>query len=362
MIDVKIGISKNKKIKNAVKEATSDFGNPLLIIVCAEVSIFSDTIKIVSEKYPKATVIGTTGYYLSYGGANEEGMVLIAIEGWISISADTIENVSKYPVLSIEKVRNSVKKINAGEENTVCLEFCTGNEEVLVSTLNSILKKNNIKLIGGTSQGVNENLEKLVALNGNIYNDAAVYVFIKNLNGKIKTYSENIYKDNNERMLITKVDELDRRIIEIDGKSAEDVYCEKLNISHDDIEKYSMRNPLSRVIGDDTFITAINYNEKGGLQCFKRINKNDTVTIMELDDYEKIVDDTCNKIKEDFNKISFVLSFNCIVRYMLFKDLDYIDTYSRKMQSLGNHLGIITEGEQYINQHINQTMVCVVFE
>lgn len=32
------------------------------------------------------------------------------------------------------------------------------------------------------------------------------------------------------------------------------------------------------------------------------------------------------------------------------------------MMSLGPHMGIVGGGEQYNNQHVNQTMVCVVFE
>ena len=32
------------------------------------------------------------------------------------------------------------------------------------------------------------------------------------------------------------------------------------------------------------------------------------------------------------------------------------------MAELGNHVGIIGGGEQFNNQHVNQTMVCAVFE
>ena len=40
----------------------------------------------------------------------------------------------------------------------------------------------------------------------------------------------------------------------------------------------------------------------------------------------------------------------------------YMSTYAKDMASLDAHMGIVGGGEQYNNQHVNQTMVCVVFE
>ena len=47
---------------------------------------------------------------------------------------------------------------------------------------------------------------------------------------------------------------------------------------------------------------------------------------------------------------------------LLYEKEGYFSTYAKDMASLGPHLGIVGGGEQYNNQHVNQTMVCVVFE
>ena len=47
---------------------------------------------------------------------------------------------------------------------------------------------------------------------------------------------------------------------------------------------------------------------------------------------------------------------------MLYEKEGYFSTYAKDMAVLGPHLGIVGGGEQYNNQHVNQTMVCVVFE
>ena len=59
---------------------------------------------------------------------------------------------------------------------------------------------------------------------------------------------------------------------------------------------------------------------------------------------------------------SLVLSVDCIYRYLLYEKEGYFNTYAKDMASLGKHMGVVGGGEQYNNQHVNQTMVCAVFE
>lgn len=48
---------------------------------------------------------------------------------------------------------------------------------------------------------------------------------------QIKTYSENIYKEKSGNFIATKVDVQNRRILELNGKKAGQVYCETLGIT-----------------------------------------------------------------------------------------------------------------------------------
>ena len=46
----------------------------------------------------------------------------------------------------------------------------------------------------------------------------------------------------------------------------------------------------------------------------------------------------------------------------IYNQFNYLGTYAKGMDSVGSHIGIIGVGEQNEVQHVNQTMVCVVFE
>lgn len=68
--------------------------------------------------------------------------------------------------------------------NTVCIDFCTGNDACVLTTIYSVFEKKHISLTGGTGA------DGKVSVNGKIYEDAAVYALVKNLGGKIKVYKE----------------------------------------------------------------------------------------------------------------------------------------------------------------------------
>ncbi len=92
------------------------------------------------------------------------------------------------------------------------------------------------------------------------------------------------------------------------------------------------------------------------------MNETDIITILELDDVDKVVQNTMVQIQQDFPRISGILSINCLFRYNLFTEHGFFGTYLQRMGSLGNHGGLIGMGEHYNAQHINQSMSCMVFE
>ncbi len=71
---------------------------------------------------------------------------------------------------------------------------------------------------------------------------------------------------------------------------------------------------------------------------------------------------TIREIQQDFPRISAVFSVNCLFRYLLFTQNNYMQEYLDEMGALGNHAGLVGYGEHYNNRFVNQSMTCVVFE
>lgn len=92
------------------------------------------------------------------------------------------------------------------------------------------------------------------------------------------------------------------------------------------------------------------------------MNDSDVLILLQLVDYEEVVQQTIRAICKDFPQRSAVFSVNCLFRYKLFCERDYMQTYLQEMAELGSHAGLVGYGEHYNNRFVNQSMTCVVFE
>lgn len=350
--------------KDAVKKATQGLTAPSAILFMAPYHMAEEAAMLIREAYPNIPSIGTIGTKLVNGQVGDENLSVLALFEDAKISCGLMRDISKYPVASVGEIQRKLSEVSPGHEDTVCIEYCTGAEEKLITTFTSCLEKKKVSLMGGTAFGVPDGKQPIVAYNGRVYEDACVYAFIKNLTGKAKVYKENIYeKHSNRAHFATKVDVPKKALIELDGRPAAEVYSKELGIAKDKIIDNVLINPIGRAVGEQVFISSMMTLEANGtIINFKRINKNDCIYFLNLGDYKEIERKTREKIKGDMKKISLVLSVDCAHRYLLYNKEGYITTYARDMANLGPHMGIVGGGEQYNNQHVNQTMVCAVFE
>ncbi len=364
-MQISIGTSTKSDVEAAVAEVCSKAGSPKFLVLLSSFDHFEKASKLVAEKYPNIPLIGTgtTSYFDT--DASDKRMVLISFGNDADVEVGIIRNLSKAPMADIPTLSEKVSKISAGDSNTICLEFCTNDEERLVTSLNVALERARIPIIGGTIFGYPDGYVPKAMLNGVLYEDACCYALIKNKAGKIRTYSENIYGPMAcpRTHIATKVDLATKSLVSLDGKPAADIYCQDANVSRNEIVDNVLTNPLGRVIGDEIFITSpYAVGSNGCLTSYKKINENDSIQILELKDYEEIGAETRRHIKDENGKISLIFSVNCIYRHLLYSNKGYLTEFISSMKSVGPHVGIVGGGEQYKKQHVNQTMVCAVFE
>jgi len=100
--------------------------------------------------------------------------------------------------------------------------------------------------------------------------------------------------------MVTEAEPKDYRIRTLENMSAEKVYTSELGISRDKITTQTFKNPFGHVCGSDTYIVSIKGVEAdGSITTFRPANKMDFLTILSMDDYKEVVQDTISRIKSD---------------------------------------------------------------
>lgn len=337
-------------------EAVSGLDNPQFIMLMSNNVQFETHVRALEKLYPGVPSIGCIG--MSYDvSVVEEGVGVVAFLDGVEAAANVLQQVSSMPVKYIQRLEKDVLKVNGSSEDTVCIDFCTGNDACVLTTINTVLKHRGISLVGGTGDAGK------VSANGRIYEDAVAYALVRNLGGRVKTYKENIYrKYGNYRFIAADTDKEKYVIGTLNGKSAKQVYKSILHVTDEQILTQTFQNPFGKINGSDTCIISIKEVQGEALACFRQVNDSDVLILLQLADYEAVTQQTIQKICQDFPNRSAVFSVNCLFRYKLFSERGYMDTYLQNMSELGSHAGLVGYGEHYNNQFVNQSMTCVVFE
>ncbi len=339
-----------------LSEAVRGLSRPQFIMLFSNGDQFEKHVDELEKLYPEVPSIGCIG--MSYDTkVVEKGVGVVAFYDGVSAAANVLEEVSVMPVKYIERLEQDVKRVNGAQKDTICIDLCSGNDACVLTTIHSVLKRKNISLVGGTGDAGK------VSANGRIYEDAVAYALVRNQNGRIKAYKENIYHQmENYRFIASRTDKANYVIGALNGYPARQVYQDILHITEQEITTQTFKNPFGKLDGDEICIISIKEVKGDALTCFRQVNDSDVLVLLELGDYRATVKNTIRQIQQDFPRVSAVFSVNCLFRYLLFTQNHYMKEYLNDMSLLGAHAGFVGYGEHYNNRFVNQSMTCVVFE
>lgn len=166
-------------------EAVRGLDQPQFIMLLSNNTQFEAHVRELEASFPGVPSIGCIG--MGYDTrVVENGVAVIAFSDGVKASANVLEEVSTMPVKYIGRLERDIQAVGGSEHDTVCIDFCAGNDACVLTTLNTVLRGRGISLVGGTGDGGK------VSANGRVYQDAVAYGIVKNLRGRIKTYKENI--------------------------------------------------------------------------------------------------------------------------------------------------------------------------
>lgn len=358
-----VGTSQSDNISEAIAQATKGLKKADLLILISPFIKAEKAAEYLAEKYPGTPMIGTTSAYYTAKSTDDSSIMVIALAG-VTVATGVITNIRKTPVTSILEFEDKLCSIEPEASNTVCLEFITGNEEKVIATINSVLRRYDINLAGSSSYGTPLGDKNQIIYNGKLMADTAVYAFIKNNAGSILVGKENIYKRLSQKPhFATLVDRNTKTLFQLDDTPAHEIYTAETGIEKDGIVENMLVNPLGRAAGEDTFITTTNSLDMNGVMFNgKAIFENETIFIMEPDDVKEVNQSTLDYINENLSSTSFTLCFDSVNRFRYIAGTGNLDEYLDNLSTLGNYAGILGIGEQINNQPVNQTLVYVVFE
>lgn len=354
-------------VEAIVAEVAAELKGCTFIIYCADDKRFGDISKQLHKSMPDAKKIGTTGFMFHEQGCFEAGISAMGFwDDEVEVFVGTMRKNDQCPIKYLPGLIWSMNLLleKYKLENSICFEFVTGHEEKVVSTMKIALEASGMRLIGATPGNTTEGEERKVACNGKVLTNSAVFAVIGSKLGKIELFKDNLFRARKNTHIVTKVADDGRKIVEIDERKAVDVYKEELGYTDANLTEGIFKNPISRVVGSEHYITAIgSFNPDKTISTYKNLQVNDMISFMDIDEnFKQYTKDSMDRISKAYN-IAGMLSINCIFRYRFFEKNAYTKEYAQMMNAVAKntHWGVVADGEQYIEQHLNQSMLCAIF-
>ena len=352
-------------IVSQIKDA-GEGRKPILIIFCAPYISFTDYANDFKQFFPHSVTIGMSTFVaFSSSGFSKTGLAAMAVFEGIEVSEGTLFEVSHYPMRHKESIVKAMSRLSS-LENTICFEFTTAFqncEELVQDTFRAVLEKEKVPIFGGTAGASPEFTETYVSLNGVSYREAAVFVLIKNLQGKIRLYKENIFKPTEHYFIATDVDCDERTVYEYDYTTAAEAVASAIQVPVEELPDIIGNYPVGRIHGDIIYITdPAKVWPDGRITYYARIYNRTRLVLLEADDVDRVWNETAAKVHMD-GSISFSIVCNCMGRStMFFKKGKFADFNSKLTGEYGDFIGFSGYGEQLNYEHQNQTLIMAVFE
>lgn len=356
---------KSGTVDSIVTQTSEALRDCTFIIYCADDKRFAEISEKLHDRMPDIKMIGTTGFMFNENGSFAEGISAIGFLGSeVEVCTGILRQTNTCPIKYLPDLDKAVNTIKQRYKNNICFEFSTVCEEMVVSTMKISLERAGIRLIGGTAGNTAPDTPKKVACNGEVLTDSTVYAVIGSKLGKIEIFKENLFHRKKITHNVTKVSADERTIYEIDGHKAMDVYEKELGYTDATVNDGIFKNPISRIVGADSYITAIySLNPDRSISTYKNCQNNDLIAFTEIDpEYKTFMEGNMLQLTSS-QKVAGIISINCILRYLFFENNHYTGDYAKMMHKMANncHWGVVSDGEQYVEQHVNQSMVCIVF-
>jgi hypothetical protein len=365
---IKIASRTTLDIEGIIKEIKQDSVKVIIYFFSVEFEKHEPQ-RALKRAFPRAVCIGASmiGGWAA-GGAMEKGICAM------SLSEDEVagvftafkEGVKADPALAargaIDELARKLGPEGVNPDEYLGLIFfdglCLG--EVIMKEF-SLEKAFNLPFIGGAAADELSFNKTLVGIDDRLSGDGLAVIIMKM---KIPFFFNHYvhYLPTHNSFTVTKSENYKRIVWEINGEVAADYYAKLIGLSDPaklDANHFA-KNPFGVLIGESIYVRSPNAVIDGkGLQFYCYIEAGTTVYLLRQGD---IIDNAQNAMREAGSFLSNVqgaLLFNCVLRYLEFKELQKVDEFNNVFKGL-DFIGFNTYGEELFTHH-NQTLTAVFF-
>ena len=123
-----------------LREAVGGLRMPQMLLLMSNERQFEEHVKELEILFPGVPSIGCIG--MSYDTqVVENGVGVIAFLDGVNAVANVLEQVSVMPVRYIQRLEQDVSRVGGDQKNTICIDFCSGNDACVLTTIYSVLKR-----------------------------------------------------------------------------------------------------------------------------------------------------------------------------------------------------------------------------
>ena len=124
-------------------EALQGLYQPQFIMLLSNSGQFEAHVAELEKRFPGVPSIGCIG--MSYQTSIvENGVGIIAFSDGVTAAANVLEEVSTAPVKYIQRLEQDLQTVGASSRDTVCIDFCAGNDACVLTTINTSLGRRGI--------------------------------------------------------------------------------------------------------------------------------------------------------------------------------------------------------------------------
>lgn len=215
-----------------------------------------------------------------------------------------------------------------------------------------------ITIIGGSAGDDLAFKKTWIYYNGKVFEDAAILVLL-DIASKFDFIKTQSFCRLGKKLMPTKVDQAQRKVLEFNGIPAVQAYAEATGTSPETIADEFMKHPVGLIAGDEPFVRSPQQVNGDALNFYCQIREGVELELLESTD---IIEDTraaLTAMQKKAGKISGLINFNCILRTLQLEQEKKTEAYGALFSEIPT-IGFSTYGEEYIG-HINQTATMMVF-